>query len=105
MTPLKSIRKCCLSCCNGSPAEVRHCVVSGCELHLYRLSKGRPKLKMIRQKCKDCSGGSTKEIKNCLINDCPLYAYRFGKWPKDVSKVGIKKFIIKSASPTAIFIK
>ena len=38
-TPIKAIRSKCLDCCNGSPYEVRKCVIPKCPLWPYRLGK------------------------------------------------------------------
>ena len=39
LSPIKSIRKYCLGCGNGSPKEVKLCPISECELFQYRLGK------------------------------------------------------------------
>jgi hypothetical protein len=38
-TPIKAIRRKCLSCCCGSPQEVKLCPVTDCSLYPYRLGK------------------------------------------------------------------
>ena len=42
LTPIKAIRKKCLSCSCGHVAEVRDCPVKNCALYPYRMGK-RPK--------------------------------------------------------------
>ena len=42
LTPIKAIRKKCLSCSCGHVAEVRECPVKDCPLYPYRMGK-RPK--------------------------------------------------------------
>jgi len=42
LTPIKAIRKYCLTCCNGSVKDVRECTEKDCTLHPYRMGK-RPK--------------------------------------------------------------
>jgi len=37
LTPIKAIRKHCLSCSGESPKEVRECVITDCPLYLFRL--------------------------------------------------------------------
>jgi len=37
LTPLKAIRKNCLDCSGGSPAEATNCVIPECPLYEYRL--------------------------------------------------------------------
>ena len=44
LTPIKSIRKKCLDCCNGQYNEIRNCTVINCALYPYRMGK-RPKHK------------------------------------------------------------
>lgn len=39
MTPIKSIRKCCLECSGGSAKEVRECKITDCPLYSFRLGK------------------------------------------------------------------
>lgn len=39
ISPLKSIRKYCLMCSNGSPTEVRLCPSVDCDLYIYRLGR------------------------------------------------------------------
>ena len=101
MTPLKSIRKYCLGCCNGSSLEVKLCTIPDCALFPYRLGKGRPKLKSIRKKCLDCSTGSSKEVMNCTFTDCSLYPYRLGHNPKLKGKGGNIALYRKKAQPTS----
>lgn len=38
-TPIKSIRKFCLECMNGSYKEIRLCESYSCPLHAYRMGK------------------------------------------------------------------
>ena len=38
-SPVKAIRAKCLDCCMGSPAEVKRCHISDCELHPFRFGK------------------------------------------------------------------
>jgi len=42
ITPMKQIRKKCLSCCNNQITEVRECTIKDCPLYLYRMGH-RPK--------------------------------------------------------------
>lgn len=42
LTPIKSIRKKCLSCCNNQITEVRECSIKECPLWFYRMGH-RPK--------------------------------------------------------------
>lgn len=39
MSVLKAVRAKCLDCCGGSPAEVRECEITHCDLHPYRMGK------------------------------------------------------------------
>ena len=39
LTPIKAIRRHCLSCSGDSPKEVRLCVITDCPLYPYRLGK------------------------------------------------------------------
>ncbi len=91
MTPLKSIRKYCLGCCNNSATEVKFCPSEDCFFHSFRFGKGRPKLKVIRNKCLECSDYSPAEVKNCQFKDCSLYQFRFGHNPKLAGKCNIPK--------------
>ena len=87
-TPIKSIRKYCLWCMNGSHEEIKNCTSGDeCVLYLYRFGK-RPKtkdrltpVKSIRKKCINCIE-SLPDIKNCIHDKCVLYPYRMGKRPK-----------------------
>jgi len=54
LTPIKAIRQYCLSCSNGSPKEVRFCVIPECPLYPYRLGKNpNRKKRTLSQKEKD----------------------------------------------------
>jgi hypothetical protein len=91
-TPLKAVRRHCLSCCNGSPSEVRLCPAKACPLwpfrhghrpsaedrvtvadqHLYPLERDLTgatfqgsALRAIRLRCVDCSGNSDVEVRAC----------------------------------------
>lgn len=39
LSPLKTIIKHCIDCCNGSPHEVKLCPVEHCLLHPFRFGK------------------------------------------------------------------
>jgi hypothetical protein len=89
MSPLKSIRKHCLFCMNGSSQFVKECPAPSCPLYELRLGKSvkgvRP-LKQIRSMCRECVE-TANDIAECdgefLTGDtCPIHAYRFGKKPK-----------------------
>ena len=87
-SPLRSIRKHCLWCCNDSSHEATLCPAKNCPSHALKFGK-RPKgiasvrpLKVIRAQCLDCSGFSPGEISACNINNCPLWKYRSGHNPK-----------------------
>lgn len=82
VTSLRAVRKKCLSCCLGSPREVRRCSITDCPLRPYRFGK-RSKdvdsgdrltpVKAIRRKCLDCSAYSPAEVRGCQIRDCVLH--------------------------------
>lgn len=85
-TPLKSIRKKCLSCQENS-AKVRRCEFENCMFFPFRTGVGRPKLKDIRKYCLWCCCESIQEVRLCPSDGkqsslCPLHPYRFGKNPK-----------------------
>jgi len=107
-TPLKAVRRHCLSCCNGSANEVRQCQARSCALwryrhghrpteeeratvadrQLYPLERSLPgatiartALKALRRCCLDCSGNSDSEVRSCKLTSCSLYPYRLGKNP------------------------
>lgn len=86
LTPLQSVRKKCLSCCETS-TDVRRCIFDGkqdvlCVLHPYRMGVGRVKLKDIRKYCvEDCCLGSRREVLLCETEKCPLWGYRMGHRP------------------------
>ena len=91
-TPLKAVRRHCLSCCNGSANEVRLCPAKACPLWRFRHGH-RPNaedrdaiadrqlyplerdltgatfhgsaLRAIRLRCIDCSGNSDVEVRTC----------------------------------------
>lgn len=83
-TPVKAIRKKCLSCSENA-AEVKRCEITDCALYEFRMNK-RPKgsrpLKAIRKECLDCMGGSSNLVKECNLKKCPLWVYRSGHRPK-----------------------
>jgi len=84
LTPLKSIRKYCLWCCNQQTKEVRLCPKTDCPFYPFRMNKKTKNgslIKVIRQRCLDCGEGTAQAIKKCDFNDCPLFAYRLGKSP------------------------
>jgi hypothetical protein len=91
-TPLKAVRRHCLSCCNGSANEVTLCPAMSCPLwpirhghrpsaedrsavadqQLYPLERDLQgatfhgsALKAIRLRCLDCSGNSDVEVRGC----------------------------------------
>lgn len=39
VSPTKAIRRHCLTCCCGSPAEVKACSIQDCWLHPFRMGK------------------------------------------------------------------
>ena len=39
ITPIRSIRRKCLECSNGSPLEVKECPIDDCPIYPYRLGK------------------------------------------------------------------
>lgn len=84
LTPLKSIRRYCLECCNSQPGEVKNCPTEDCVFFNLRMGKKLQKgslCKIIKQKCWDCGEGSTQEVRKCEITDCPLHRYRLGRSP------------------------
>ena len=87
LSPLRSIRKHCLWCANGSYEVIRECNAAGlCPLHPLRMGKavkGISPLKTIRAKCLECVEGP-KEVRECtgeilFHGNCPLHPYRMGK--------------------------
>lgn len=87
LSPLKSIRKHCLWCANGSFEVIRECNAEGlCPLWPLRMGKrviGTSPLKTVRAKCLECVDGF-KAVKECtgdfLTGDsCPLHPFRFGR--------------------------
>ena len=91
-TPLKAVRRHCLSCCNGSSNEVKLCSAKSCPLwpfrhghrpsaedraavadrQLYPLERDLTgatfdgsALRAIRLRCIDCSGNSDVEVRAC----------------------------------------
>ena len=90
LTPLKAIRKQCVSCMGGSPRLVADCPGRDCPLYPYRMGRipegaDRGLLGIIRKYCLEC-GGSAQEVKGCQgdtapYEPCPLYEFRLGKSP------------------------
>jgi hypothetical protein len=87
-TPLKTIRKNCIECCNGSSNEVELCQVAQCKLYPFRYGK-KPKIKIegsalqnIKKHCYECSIKNHATVRNCHIPECALYIYRLGHNPK-----------------------
>ena len=112
-TPLKAVRRHCLSCCNGSANEVRLCPSKACPLwpfrhghrpnaedraavagrHVYPLERdltgATTALRAIRLRCIDCSGNSDAEARSCKFGPdhpapCSLHPYRLGRNPNIV---------------------
>lgn len=104
LTPIKSIRKYCLWCCQGSKMEIKLCTVFDCPLYQYRIGRKikksefrilNPKMtdedfkrivfltpvKAMKSRCEYCSNFKKKGIRNCEFKDCSLYSYRLGKNP------------------------
>ena len=100
LTPAKAIRKRCLHCVGGEPAEVERCTArtpqgpcdpSGCWLWPYRMGRGvdrsrSPKGKRlptraqaIRRECLNCMGNSSELVKTCETYYCHLWPYRLGR--------------------------
>jgi len=89
LTPLKAIRRQCLSCMGGSFKLVADCPGLECSLYPYRFGRldgadGRT-LRAIREYCLECAG-SAYEVKTCqgdkaADGPCPLYGFRLGKNP------------------------
>jgi hypothetical protein len=106
-TPLKAVRRHCLSCCGDSANEVRLCPATACPLwpfrhghrpnaddraaladrQLYPLERSlgatlpRTALKALRRRCLDCSSNRVGEVRSCKFTSCSLHPYRLGKNP------------------------
>jgi hypothetical protein len=111
ISPLRTLRRYCLWCCNGSANEVRLCAAKRCPLWTFRFGNratpedkavvadgklyplerlltggefhdnGGTALKAIRRRCIDCSGGSSIGANGCTASDCNLHPFRQGKNP------------------------
>lgn len=94
----KAIRERCLNCSEWSHHQITNCEFSDCNLHPFRMAKGKqdPKkrTKAVRQYCLWCVNGQYREIRKCTATDCPLFPYR--KWKIDRS-VGIDAETLKSS--------
>ena len=86
LSPLRTVRKYCLWCCNDQGNEVKLCPVESCALYPYRRGRGpdvKPaltSLKSIRARCVDCSG-SAKAASLCDMASCILFPFRDGHNP------------------------
>jgi hypothetical protein len=84
-TPLKSIRKNCLSCCNNSSLEIRLCPCNDCLMFHLRMGRKTIKgstIKRIKRFCLDCGGGTPQKVRACEFeDDCYLFPYRNGESP------------------------
>ncbi len=109
LTPLKSVRKKCLWCCDNQPNEVKLCPVTECELYPFRFGKNPNKnntlkLMLIRQHCIVCSSYSPQEVRECWEKDCSIYMYRLGRNPKLVGRRALNSpFSQKSLQHDAIY--
>jgi len=57
LSPLKTIRKYCLTCCCESVVEVRLCPAKDCALYAYRFGKtGRSRISKLTEEQKEASG-------------------------------------------------
>lgn len=102
LTPLKSIKKHCLSCTENQPLEVRLCPSDDCPLFPFRSGKRAIKessLKAIRKHCLDCTEGPSY-TKNCPFTDCPLFPYRMGHNPARKG-IGGNNRLLKKISDSA----
>lgn len=82
-SPLKSIRKYCIWCCNGQFSEIKLCG-SGCPLGPFRMGKKTipgSLMKPIKERCLDCGEGTAQAVRKCEFPDCDLFPYRNGKNP------------------------
>jgi len=122
ISPLKSIRKFCLTCVENSE-EVRNCDCDGnhtvngmekwlCPLFEYRFGHKPIKYKLsvlraIRKHCLYCVNNSPKEVELCPDMDCFLWIYRFGKNPfrKGIGGVGPSILRGKNSSELRFFKK
>jgi hypothetical protein len=103
-TPLRAVRRHCLSCCDGSFTEVRLCTAKSCPLWPFRHGRrpiaqekaavaerpvyplerslaGASALRAIRRRCIDCSGNNDAEVRSCAYGPnhsapCSLHAFR-----------------------------
>lgn len=83
-TPLKSIRRYCLWCCNNQFNEIKLCPKTDCPFFPFRLGKKIIKgslIKVIKGRCLDCGEGTPQAVKKCDQENCNLYPYRNGKNP------------------------
>lgn len=90
-TPLKAVRKYCLSCCGDVKNEVKTCggdkpIMGGlypsCPFYNHRLGKNRISVKVIRKHCVEiCCNGSVLAVRECPSTECALYEYRMGTNP------------------------
>ena len=93
LTPLKAIRKQCVSCMGGQLRLVADCPGRDCPLYPYRMGRldgaDGHTLRAIRQYCLGCAG-SSQAVRDCygdtaVDGPCPLYRFRLGKNP-NISK-------------------
>jgi len=82
LTPLQSVRRKCLECCQHSGEEVQLCPITNCPLYHFRMQEGHKGLiEAIKKKCLACGEGTRFEVKNCEFVKCPLYSFRLGNNP------------------------
>jgi hypothetical protein len=91
ITPVKAIRRHCVSCVGGLEAEVHSCGGERvaefgdenevCRFMPYRFGKGRPSVKLIRAFCLCCMGDSEKFVRECHEMSCKLWGFRMGHNP------------------------
>ena len=102
LTALESIRKLCLECEGGSPAQVADCLHPACPFYAYRFGESLPvgkhrPLKAIRTYCVEkCQAGCAGEVPDCqgnkaVLGPCPAFPFRMGKNPNITAETREKR--------------
>ena len=103
LTPLRAIRKHCVSCCGGGRGVngPEGCNSPDCGIFPLRHGKrvtGTKPMKSIRARCLDCAG-SAVEVQACEVTDCELHPYRLGHNPRRAGMGGRIGEIVQHKRP------
>ena len=91
----QAIRERCLNCSGWSTAEAKHCRITKCHLHKYRMGNGsqnaQERDRAIRKYCLRCCCDQIHEVRLCPSRDCALFAFRLSSVDHSVEIPSLQK--------------